>query len=60
MFGQVLRQWFWDTYDHLGRLLLRSGGFQNDPKYVEREYVEYIEAADPRRLPGEVLKVVPR
>lgn len=22
MFGQVLRQWFWDTYDHLGRLLL--------------------------------------
>ncbi|OZA31967.1 MAG: hypothetical protein B7X92_13090 [Novosphingobium sp. 17-62-9] len=41
----------------LGRLLLRSGGFQNDPKYVEREYVEYIEAADPRRLPGEVIKV---
>ncbi len=22
MFGQVLKQWFWDTYDHLGRLLL--------------------------------------
>ncbi|CAH0496722.1 lipopolysaccharide assembly protein LapB [Novosphingobium sp. CECT 9465] len=41
----------------LGRLLLRSGGLQNDPKYVEREYVEYIEAADPRRLPGEVVKV---
>lgn len=41
----------------LGRLLLRSGGLQNDPKYVEREYVEYIEAADPRRLPGEVAKV---
>ncbi|KPF91262.1 hypothetical protein IP81_12635 [Novosphingobium sp. AAP83] len=41
----------------LGRLLLRSGGFQNDPKYVEREYIEYIEAADPRRFPGEVLKV---
>ncbi|MBI5154514.1 hypothetical protein HZA57_04680 [Candidatus Poribacteria bacterium] len=21
MFGQILKQWFWDTYDHLGRLL---------------------------------------
>ncbi len=52
-FGQFTNQ---ESVD-LGRLLLRSGGFQNDPKYVEREYVEYIEAADPRRLPGEVLKV---
>lgn len=52
-FGQFTSQ---ESLD-LGRLLLRSGGFQNDPKYVEREYVEYIEAADPRRLPGEVLKV---
>lgn len=52
-FGQFTNQ---ESLD-LGRLLLRSGGFQNDPKYVEREYVEYIEAADPRRLPGEVLKV---
>lgn len=52
-FGQFTNQ---ESLD-LGRLLLRSGGFQNDPKYVEREYVEYIEAADPRRLPGEVIKV---
>lgn len=52
-FGQFTNQ---ESLD-LGRLLLRSGGLQNDPKYVEREYVEYIEAADPRRLPGEVLKV---
>ncbi|NLR69983.1 hypothetical protein HGI47_03710 [Novosphingobium sp. ERN07] len=52
-FGQFTNQ---ESLD-LGRLLLRSGGFQNDPKYVEREYIEYIEAADPRRLPGEVLKV---
>lgn len=52
-FGQFTSQ---ESLD-LGRLLLRSGGFQNEAKYVEREYVEYIEAADPRRLPGEVLKV---
>lgn len=52
-FGQFTNQ---ESLD-LGRLLVRSGGMQNDPKYVEREYVEYIEAADPRRLPGEVLKI---
>lgn len=58
--GQIVREFGTFTNQEsldLGRLLLRSGGFQNEPKYVEREYVEYIEAADPRRLPGEVLKV---
>lgn len=58
--GQLVREFGSFTNQEsldLGRLLLRSGGFKNDPKYVEREYVEYIEAADPRRLPGEVLKV---
>lgn len=58
--GQLVREFGTFTNQEsldLGRLLLRSGAFQNDPKYVEREYVEYIEAADPRRLPGEVLKV---
>jgi len=58
--GQLIREFGTFTNQEsldLGRLLLRSGGFQNEPKYVEREYVEYIEAADPRRLPGEVLKV---
>lgn len=42
----------------LGRLMFRSGGLNNDRKYVEREYVEYVQAADPRRLPGEVAKVI--
>lgn len=58
--GQLVREFGTFTNQEsldLGRLLLRAGGFQNDPKYVEREYIEYIEAADPRRLPGEVLKV---
>ncbi len=41
----------------LGRLLMRSGGFKNEKKYVSREYVEYIQSADPRRLPAEVVKV---
>ncbi len=58
--GQLVREFGTFTNQEsldLGRLLMRSGGFQNDPKYVEREYIEYIEAADPRRLPGETLKV---
>lgn len=52
-FGQFTNQ---ESLD-LGRLLMRTGAFDNDPKFVEREYIEYIEAADPRRLPGEVAKV---
>lgn len=58
--GQLVREFGSFTSQEsldLGRLMLRSGGFSNDKKFVEREYVEYIEAADPRRLPGEVLKV---
>ncbi|WP_068076458.1 hypothetical protein [Novosphingobium lentum] len=58
--GQLVREFGNFTNQEsldLGRLLLRSGGLSNDPKYVEREYVEYIQAADPRRLPGEVVKV---
>jgi tetratricopeptide (TPR) repeat protein len=42
----------------LFRLMLRSGAFDNDPKLLGNEYREYIEAADPRRLPGEVIKVI--
>ena len=42
----------------LFRLMLRSGAFDNDPKLLGNEYREYIEAADPRRLPGEVLRVI--
>ena len=41
----------------LGRLFLRTGALDESPKLVEREYIEYIESADPRRLPGEVLKI---
>lgn len=52
-FGQFTNQ---ESLD-LGRLLMRAGAFDNEPRYVEREYIEYIEAADPRRLPGEVVKV---
>jgi len=41
-----------DTLD-LMRLMGRSNGFAET-----RDYVEYIEAADPRRLPGETLDVI--
>lgn len=40
----------------LGRFLMRSGAMKSDPKFVEREYIEYIEAASKTGLPGEVLK----
>ncbi len=46
-----------ETLD-LFRLMMRSGALDNDAKYVSNEYKEYIEAADPRRLPGEVVKVI--
>lgn len=41
-----------DTLD-LMRLMGRSKGFAEG-----RDYIEYIEAADPRRLPGETLDVI--
>ena len=46
-----------ETID-LFRLMMRSGAFNNDPKLVGNEYREYIQTADPRRLPGEVLKAI--
>lgn len=48
-----------DTLD-VERLLDRSGGFDADIKYVEREYVNYIQAADYRRNPGEVVRIAER
>jgi tetratricopeptide (TPR) repeat protein len=42
----------------LFRLMDRSGALDNDPKFVRPEYKEYIESADPRRLPGEVVRVI--
>lgn len=41
----------------LGRLFLRTGALGVDKQYTSREYIEYIQAADPRRQPDEVLKV---
>lgn len=41
----------------LGRLFLRTGALGVDKKFTGREYIEYIQSADPRRLPGEVQKV---
>lgn len=41
----------------LGRLFMRTGAFKNEKKFVSREYVEYIQSLDPRRLPGEVIRV---
>ncbi len=38
----------------LFRLMNRSGALDNEAKYVENEYKEYIETADPRKNPGEV------
>lgn len=41
----------------LFRLMDRSGALDNDPKFVGGEFKEYIEVADPRRLPGEVVRL---
>lgn len=41
-----------ETLD-LMRLMDRTGSYSE-----ERDYIEYIQAADPRRLPGEALKVI--
>ena len=42
----------------LFRLMDRTGALKTDAKFAAPEYKEYIEAADPRRLPGEVVRVV--
>lgn len=58
--GQLTREFGSFTKEEsldLGRLFLRTGALNNDKQYVEREFVEYIESADPRRLPGETLKI---
>jgi hypothetical protein len=58
--GQLVREFGTFTNQEsldLGRFLMRSGGLKNDPKFVEREYIEYIEASSKTGLPGEVVKV---
>lgn len=42
----------------LGRLFLRSGALDNEKQFVTREFIEYVQAADPRRLPGETVKII--
>lgn len=42
----------------LFRLMSRSGALDNDAQYVANEYKEYIETADPRKNPGEVVSVI--
>ena len=46
-----------ETID-LFRLMWRAGAYDNDPKLLGNEFKEYVEAADPRRLPGEVVQVI--
>lgn len=41
----------------ISRLLDVTGALKLDPKYVEREYVIYLQAIDPRRFPGEAVRV---
>lgn len=43
-----------DSLD-ISRLLFRSGALAGNSKDIEREYVEYVQDADPRKLPGEAL-----
>jgi tetratricopeptide (TPR) repeat protein len=40
------------------RFMDRSGALDSEPKYVTSEYKEYVETADPRRFPGEVVRVI--
>jgi hypothetical protein len=42
----------------LFRLMDRSGALDNEAKYVENEYKEYVETADPRKNPGEVVSLL--
>ena len=42
----------------LARLLSRSGALAGDVKDAKQEYLDYIQTADARRQPGEVLAVI--
>jgi tetratricopeptide (TPR) repeat protein len=41
----------------LARLIFRNSAINVDKRFSEREYLEYLSAADARRFPGEVQKV---
>lgn len=58
--GQMTREFTQFTNQEsldLGRLLQRAGAFNNKPEFVEREFVEYIEAASKTGVPAEVVKM---
>ena len=46
-----------DSLD-VSRLMFRTGGLAGNSKEIQQEYLEYLQAADARRLPGEVLSVI--
>jgi len=39
------------------RLMDQSGGLKLEPKYVDRKYVAYVQLIDPRRYPGEAVRI---
>ncbi|EGD58594.1 hypothetical protein Y88_0651 [Novosphingobium nitrogenifigens DSM 19370] len=41
----------------VSRLMDQSGALKLEPKYVEREYVAYLQAIDARRFPGEAVRI---
>lgn len=41
----------------ISRLMDKTGALDLEPKYVEREYVAYLQAIDARRYPGEALRI---
>ncbi len=41
----------------ISRLMDQAGSLKLDPKYVEREYIAYLQAVDARRYPGEAVRI---
>jgi energy-converting hydrogenase Eha subunit A len=41
----------------VSRLMDQTGALKLEPKYVEREYVAYLQAIDARRFPGEAVRI---
>ncbi|WP_353230699.1 hypothetical protein [Novosphingobium sp.] len=41
----------------VSRLMDQAGSLKLEPKYVEREYVAYLQSIDARRFPGEAVRI---
>lgn len=41
----------------VSRLMDQTGALKLEPKYIEREYVAYLQAIDARRFPGEAVRI---